>query len=259
MRRNRLALVSLALAIALGASGCAAGSGENDQQAANAATAAPTAVTERVDAASCPALPEGFVYLNTVDATIAIDLRYASTDNFTGDIVEGYERANTPVLRDDAAQALAEVQTALVADGLGLLVYDGFRPTRSVGAFMAWSQSDDDRTRDEYYPTFEKPELFELGYIAEQSGHSLGGTVDLTLIDLDTGEPLDMGGDFDLFDERSHYAYEGVTDAQLANRTLLREAMLVAGFAPYAQEWWHFSYPVPEGAERLDFALEPCG
>ena len=74
----------------------------------------------------------------------------------------------------------------------GLRVYDAFRPTRAVSFFMEWSKSNDQQTKPEYYPDFEKPELFELGYIAEKSGHSLGGTVDLTLVDLATGEPLSL-------------------------------------------------------------------
>lgn len=242
----------------LGATGCTPHTAP-DVTPSPESTATTGPSTEPVDAASCPTLPDGFTYLNTVDPTIDVELRYATTNNFTGAVVDGYADANAPILRDDAAEALSEVQSALAAEGLGLLVYDAFRPTRSVAAFVAWSQTDDDRTRAEYYPAFEKPELFELGYIAEQSGHSLGGTVDLTLVDLDTGRPLDMGGAFDLFDTRSHYDYDGVTDAQFVNRTQLREAMIAAGFAPYAQEWWHFSYPVPDGADRLDFALEPCG
>lgn len=250
-----VAALGVALACALSLAGCAG----TDAIAPHETAPHETASGALVDASSCPALPEGFVYLNTVDASIEVDLRYASTENFTGGVVEGYEQATTPVIREDAALALSHVQSDLADDDLGLLVYDAFRPTRAVADFVAWSQTDDDTTHEQYYPAFEKPELFELGYIAEQSGHSLGGTVDLTLIDLDTGEPLDMGGDFDLFDERSHYAYDAVTDAQFENRTTLREAMIDAGFEPYEQEWWHFSYAVPEDAERLDFVLEPCG
>lgn len=259
MRRSRLFTAGIAQPVALllvgvlALSGCAS-------VATPAPEAAPTVTSDAtLELASCPVLPEGFVYLNTVDASIAVDLKYASTDNFTGDVVDGYERANVPVLRADAAAALASVQDALSEAGLGLLVFDAFRPTRAVADFVAWSQGDDDRTRAAFYPNLEKSQLFDLGYIAEQSGHSLGGTVDLTLIDLQTGEPLDMGGAFDLFDERSHFDFMGVTNQQLAHRTLLHVAMVEAGFAPYPEEWWHFSYPVPDGAEPLDFALEPCG
>lgn len=259
MRRVRLispasaTLTALLLAGALAVTGCAGTSPDI------ASSAGVTTSPATVDPASCPVLPDGFAYLNTVDGSISVDLKYASTDNFTGEAVDGYERAGTAVLRADAAEALSDVQASLAEKGLGLLVFDAFRPTRAVADFVAWSHTDDDRTREEYYPTFEKEQLFELGYIAEQSGHSLGGTVDLTLVSLASGDPLDMGGTFDLFDERSHYEFDGITPQQFQNRTVLREAMIDAGFAPYPQEWWHFSYPVPKGAERLDFALESCG
>jgi D-alanyl-D-alanine dipeptidase len=242
----------LALGAVLGLAACA-GAAPVVEAADLPGAAAP------LDPSNCPVLPEGFVYLNTVDPSIEVDLRYAGTENFTGEVVDGYQHANAAVLRSDAAVALAEVQADLAEEGLGLLVYDAFRPTRSVAAFVEWSHTDDDATHEEYYPAFEKPQLFELGYIAEQSSHSLGGTVDLTLVDLVSGEPLDMGGEFDLFDERSHYDFADVSGEQFENRTRLREAMIAASFDPYPQEWWHFSYAVPDKAERLDFALEPCG
>lgn len=258
--------IALALGLGLGLGGCTVGSGNvsGDPAPASATNETPSSapndqLVHGPDPADCPRLPEGFVFLNTVDPSIEVDLRYASTENFTGEVVDGYQHANAVVLREDAALSLAEVQTTLSGAGLGLLVYDGFRPTRSVEFFMEWAQSGDDDTQAAYYPEYEKPELFELGYIAQQSGHSLGGTVDLTLIDRDSGEPLDMGSPFDLFDERSHYAAPGLSEPAFENRTVLREAMMQAGFEPYPQEWWHFSYPVPTGAERLDFALEPCG
>ena len=254
-------LLSLAVAALLTVAGCSAGAVDSDGTAGSDATVSSDSagVSDARDPAACPVLPDGFAYLNTIDPSIDVDLRYASTNNFTGEVVDGYEEANAVVLREDAAIALAGVQATLADAGLGLRVYDGFRPTRAVDFFMEWALTDDDRTRADYYPSFEKPELFELGYIAEQSGHSLGGTVDLTLIELDTGEALDMGGQFDLFDERSHYEASGLSETAFENRTVLREAMLQAGFEPYPQEWWHFSYPVPAGAERLDFALEGCG
>lgn len=159
--------------------GCA-GAAADPAEAGIATAGTPTTT----DPAKCPTLPEGFAYLTTVDDSIAVDLKYASTDNFTGDIVDGYERANAAVLRADAAAALSAAQTTLAEDDIGLLVFDAFRPTRAVTDFVAWSRTDDDRTRDEYYPSLDKAQLFDLGYIAEQSGHSLGGTVDLTLVDL---------------------------------------------------------------------------
>ena len=236
-------LAALALLVALGFANPPAGAGTSGG-------GRESAVNE-----GSRAIPDGFVRVEELDPTIEAELRYATTDNFTGAVVSGYEGATSIVLREDAARALAAVQADLAPRGLGLRVYDAFRPTRAVADFVSWSESDDESTRADYYPDHEKPELFALGYIAEQSGHSLGGTVDLTLIDLARGEALDMGGPFDYFGERSHYDADGLTEAQRANRATLHEAMIARGFEQYPLEWWHFSYPVPDGAERLDFPV----
>ena len=242
---------SLAAAALVLLAGCA-------QARSGVAPEAAEGSADAVTGASCPLLPEGFEYVSDVDPSIAVELRYATRANFTGEVVDGYESESAAVLRDDAAEALAAVQSSLAGQGLELLVFDAYRPTRAVQFFMDWAQTDDDATQAEYYPTFEKPQLFELGYIAERSKHSLGGTVDLTLVDSASGEPLDMGGEFDLFDLRSHYEAEGIDAAQFENRTRLREAMLAAGFEPYPQEWWHFSFPLPESAGARNFAIGPC-
>lgn len=206
----------------------------------------------------CAVLPDGYSFLGDIAPAIATELRYATAQNFTGGIVEGYAGATDVVLRTDAATALTRVQQELEAEGLGLLVYDAFRPTRAVANFVAWSQTPDDHTKAEYYPQLNKTDLFEQGYIAAESNHSRGGTVDLTLIDLESGDPLDMGGTFDLFDERSHGDSAEVTPEQREHRDQLADVMTAAGFAPYAEEWWHYSYPVPEDARREDFALARC-
>lgn len=210
--------------------------------------------TETADVAS-QGLPEGFSYVDAVAPSIVIDARYGTADNFTGGIVEGYAASDVAILRDDAAHALADVQSELENAGLGLLVWDAFRPTRAVADFVAWSESPDESTKAEYYPDHEKRELFELGYIALQSRHSLGGTVDLTVIDAETMIPLDMGGPFDFFGELSHYDAAGLTDEQRANRALLRTAMTAQGFEPYPLEWWHFTFPLPDGTEPADFPV----
>ena len=200
-------------------------------------------------------LPEGWIYANRLDPSIEAELRYAGNDNFTGYPVEGYEADDVVILREDAARALAAAQRELAEQGLGIRVYDAFRPTRAVADFVAWSKSDEDATRAKYYPDLRKDQLFELGYIAEKSGHSLGGTVDLTLVDLATGAPLDMGGPFDFFGERSHYETSGLTPQQTANRLILHEAMLRQGFEQYPLEWWHYSYPVPKDTAPADFPV----
>ena len=91
--------------------------------------------------------------------------------------------------------------------------------------------------RPYFYPQVEKSLLFAQGYIAVRSGHSRGSTVDLTLVDEQTGKELDMGGAFDYFGERPHPGYTGLTQEQLANRNMLRQVMLDHGFRPLETEW----------------------
>ena len=83
--------------------------------------------------------------------------------------------------------------------------------------------------------------MFERGYVAVKSGHRRGGTVDLTLYDLATGELAPMGGDHDLMDPVSHHGATGITDAEAANRQHLRSIMEACGFMAYEREWWHYT------------------
>lgn len=188
------------------------------------------------------ALPSGFTCVNSVEPSIAVELRYATTSNFTGAVVDGYESETAAIVLADVATALARVQADLKQEGLGLLIFDAYRPTRAVAHFVAWSKNSDTSTKQEFYPNLAKSDLLRLGYIAEHSNHSLGTAVDVTLVILASGEPLDMGSDFDLFDNRSHYQTSGLTSTQSANRTRLRQAMQAQGFTPYSNEWWHFNH-----------------
>ena len=95
--------------------------------------------------------------------------------------------------------------------------------------------------KDYFYPEVDKSLLFELEFICARSSHSRGSTVDLTLFDIASGCEVDMGGVFDWFGEKSHPDYAGITAVQLENRNVLRDAMLEAGFKPFATEWWHFT------------------
>ena len=92
-----------------------------------------------------------------------------------------------------------------------------------------------------FYPQVSKEHLFQEGYIASKSGHSRGSTLDLTLIDLKTGDPLDMGSPFDYFGKESWVGYTELLPDQIANRRLLSEVMHQFGFRGYAKEWWHFT------------------
>ncbi|MBL1067153.1 M15 family metallopeptidase [Streptomyces sp. 7-21] len=213
-----------------------------------------------------PKAPEDFVALADIDPTILHDIRYHTAHNFVGEPIDGY---NMPlcILTRDAAQALSEAQETLRQQGYTLKVYDCYRPQRAVDQFVEWAEDlDDQRMRDEFYPRVDKSRLFEDGYIAENSGHSRGSTVDLTLVQLPAaeqrpyipGEPLtdcaapqderfpdnsiDMGTGFDCFDTLSHTLDPRIQGEQRTNRQLLKKTLEDVGFVNYDREWWHFTY-----------------
>jgi len=213
-------------------------------------------------------LPQGFVALRDVDPSIIQDIRYHGFHNFLGRPVAGYD-APECILTTQAATALQAVQRELAAKGLGLKVYDGYRPQRAVDDFVAWSeQPAAQATKAEFYPNVDKKDFFDLGYVAKKSGHSRGSTVDVTIIPLPApaaatggayapGQPLtactgvygkrfddgsiDMGTGFDCMDVLSHPGSDAVSSQAKANRMLLRQVMEKHGFKPYEYEWWHFT------------------
>ena len=126
--------------------------------------------------------------------------------------------------------------------GYRLKVFDAYRPACAVRHFVLWGIEDLDlRMKPFFYPDLEKQELFEKGYIAKESSHSRGSTVDVTLLDMATGKELDMGSPFDFFGEVSHPDYHGITEEQYANRMILQRVMMRSGFEPIDCEWWHFT------------------
>lgn len=129
--------------------------------------------------------------------------------------------------------------------GLGLKLFDAYRPQRAVEHFVRWARDVNDlRMKAEFYPGVEKRDLLKEGYIAEKSSHSRGSTVDVTLVPLNATRPaqaLDMGTPFDWFGPESWPNSPAVTPVQRAHRLLLRMVMEKHGFQPYAQEWWHFT------------------
>jgi len=188
---------------------------------------------------SCATGP-GFVDAKKLAPTLELDLRYAAPDNFVGARIEGYESARC-LLSVPAARALAAVQTELERDGLGLVVWDCYRPKRVVDHFVRWSkQPADPATAARHHPNVPKHELFSRGYIAARSSHSRGSSVDVGLIRLEGGALLDCGTPFDFFDPRSHVDAE-VSEAASHCRTRLAAVLRRHGFAPYAEEWWHFT------------------
>ena len=175
---------------------------------------------------------------------LVVEMRYAGEHNFVGARIDGYRR-RLCLLTRPAAMALAEVQRDLAEHGMGLKVFDCYRPSRAVAHFVRWAQDlADERRKDEFYPDVDKRDLFRDGYIAARSGHSRGSTVDITLVRRDGDNPaieVDMGTPFDLFSPRSWPADQSVgADAQ-AMRALLAAAMTKRGFRPYDKEWWHFT------------------
>lgn len=233
------------------------------------------------DAWATKALPRGFVYLSEVDATILQDMRYATANNFTGKKVPGYE-AGECILAKPVAEALKRVQQSLQSRRFSLKVYDCYRPTRAVNAFAAWGLDPlETKETKRFYPRLDKQAVFSQGYIARRSTHSLGTSVDLTLVDLDKAarsdghdkqtvygscigpknarapdSTMDMGTGFDCFDSLSHTWSDGVGSQQKQWRTILVKAMQRQGFRNYKREWWHFSLPVKRFKKRHDFPIE---
>ena len=185
--------------------------------------------------------PEGFVYLKDVVPEIQLDLRYYGSNNFLGTHVDGYQQP-VCLITKPAALALKDVQEELNSFGLGLKVFDAYRPQRAVDQFVRWADDPGDITnKAEYYPDLEKRQLIPEGYIARKSSHSRGSTADLTIIDLTTLKELDMGTQFDYFSPKSWPDNLSITPAQRAHRMLLQKIMQKHGFSPLNEEWWHFT------------------
>jgi len=187
--------------------------------------------------------PAAFVDAATLVPGLVVEMRYAGAHNFVGAPVDGYERP-VCLLTRAAAEALAQVQRDLGSQKLGLKVFDCYRPARAVAHFVRWARDvRDTKAKPEFYPTVDKRELFRLGYIAPQSGHSRGSTVDISLVRLDGVEPveLDMGTPFDTFSPRSWPSDTTVGAEARRNRALLADAMRRRGFVRYVKEWWHFT------------------
>ena len=183
----------------------------------------------------------GFVLLSDYVPGMVQEIRYFSTYNFIGDRIDGYEEP-CAIITKEAARALKVVAGLANVRGYRLKVFDAYRPASAVKHFVLWGIEDlDQRMKPFFYPELEKQELFNKGYIAKQSSHSRGSTVDLTLLDMKTGKELDMGSPFDYFGEISHPDSEEVTEEQHENRMILRDLMVENGFAPIFCEWWHFT------------------
>lgn len=166
---------------------------------------------------------------------VRLSIGYARPDNFTGAIVPGYG-APGAWLADEVALALRRALERLAKERLGLVVYDAYRPRRAAHAMADWCAAN-------------RPELLQ-GYIARESRHSRGVAIDVGLVQRESGAILPMGTAWDTFHPGSWFA--NAVGAARANRRMLREAMMGAGFAPYDREWWHFEYRIDPMPPVLD-------
>ena len=186
-------------------------------------------------------LPKGFVYVKDIIPSIKVELRYYGNHNFIGKRIDGYHNERA-ILSKQAALALKAVQKELASNNLSVLIYDSYRPQTAVNHFVRWAKDlNDTIQKQEFYPLVLKQHLFEEGYIASKSGHTRGSTLDITLVDLRNGEPLDMGSPYDFFGKESWVNNTNLSKDQLANRMLLQKIMAKHGFRNYANEWWHFT------------------
>lgn len=164
------------------------------------------------------------VEITRLDPSIKLDIRYATANNFIGTPLYSQARA---FLQRPAAEALMRVQHALAAEGYGLLVHDGYRPWYVTKIF--W-----DAVPKTLHQFVADP--------AKGSRHNRGCAVDLTLLDLKTGQTVDMPSLYDETTERAYPTYTGGTAEQRRLRDLLRRHMEAQGFSVYVTEWWHFDY-----------------
>ena len=199
---------------------------------------------------------QAFVDVGELIPSIMLDVRYASSDNFIGRPIAGYKAPKIFISRE-AAQVLKLIQAELQQEGLSLKIFDAYRPQRAVDDFVRWAADPNDiATKAKYYPEIKKGRIIPDGYVAEKSGHSRGSTLDLTIVNAQ-GVELDMGSGWDYFGKKSHAFYKDISTEQQASRQKLREIMIRHGFAPYDEEWWHFTLkdePYPE--RYFDFEIE---
>ena len=285
----RLALLTAASAALL--AGCGADPGPAAEAHAPRPAAVPVSLPPDTTAADTTDeradLPDGFVRLSEAAPEVAQEVRYTTAYNFVGEPIDGYA-APECVLAERAAEALRRVAADLARDGLGLKVYDCYRPQTAVDHFRRWVWTEDEAMKAAFYPEVPKNELFRRGYIAGRSGHSRGATVDLTLVRLpaaaavrtafpDPAGPLprcdrpladgaggrlpegdlDMGTAYDCLSPLAATASPDVGPDARRNRLRLRDAMSRRGFRNYSKEWWHYTLrDEPHPSTYFDFPVE---
>jgi len=169
--------------------------------------------------------------------SLKIELRYAGDSNFTGEKI--YPPLSDAYLRDAAVKKLAAVQHELVQKGMGLKVFDAYRPWWATAKI--WELVKDER------------------YAADPqkgSNHNRGIAVDCTIIDIENGKELNMGTGFDNFSDTAHHHFKALPDSVLKNRLLLKNLMEKNGFVALETEWWHYSLPNAKDYEILNIHFD---
>jgi D-alanyl-D-alanine dipeptidase len=181
------------------------------------------------------------VELTKLDKTIKLDIRYATANNFIGRAVYPEARA---FLQRPAAEAVVKVNKKLRNEGLGLVIFDGYRPWSITKLF--WEFVTEDKRKFVADP-------------AKGSKHNRGCAVDLSIYDLKTGKEIPMTSGFDEFSERASPDYSGGSDEERRNRDKLRHLMEAAGFTVNPNEWWHFDYNGWQDYAIYDIAFDQVG
>ncbi len=150
-----------------------------------------------------------------------VDLRYATTNNFTGKLLYTSPQDIIPKLEESAALALVQSSNRLRQQSLYIVIWDSYRPT-AIQQQLRQVNDDSD-------------------YVSENSNHCRGLAIDITLMTSD-GVYLDMGTDFDEFTPKAHADDRSINDVQQDNRQILKTAMESAGFKQWPYEWWHFDF-----------------
>ncbi len=176
------------------------------------------------------------VNLKELIPSIKLDIRYATRNNFLGQPVYSLPEA---FLRLPAAYALKKAVQELKLMGLGIKVFDAYRPYSATVKFY-------DKVKDTVY----------VASAWTGSRHNRGCAVDLTLISLKTGKPLDMPTGFDSFLDKAHSDYLNLNQVQLKNRALLIGVMAKYGFNNYPGEWWHYDYKDWKKFDLMDISFE---
>ena len=181
------------------------------------------------------------IELKSLIPDLQYDLRYANKNNFTGHRLYP-KNTQTTYLRRRPALALAKVAEELKEKGLGIKIWDAYRPYRTTVLF--WTLIHDERF---------------VANPSKGSGHNRGTAVDLTLVDMKTGKELEMPTPFDDFSPAAFHAATNIDDLKIKNRTLLRIIMEKYGFVPLETEWWHYSWPSSSSYDILDLTFKALG